>query len=506
MKEVEWRSVLDSRTSPVCFPAETIVQALGSTEGLYRRWYEGKMVVITTAKGHKLRGTPNHPILTASGWLPLHEIQPGEQVFNAHLSEVGKVSTDKNVSVPTSLGAISDALNHPAVSDVSVKRSAPTDFHGDGMGPDEEVDIVKTKGDLRLWRETGIDKHVVHALFGARHCRPFLTNEGLFARHFLSGAPIIQPPEVATVSVEALVEPAFGSAALQTVEDDAGPLTRVEHRNSADLISADKFIKLAPSQVRSDASVLEQGGDGGDGAPVFFCELPGGDAVRVLSDYVVSVRIEDAACHVYNLQTSLGYYIAGGLIVHNCQSRDGQRYPVGEGPRPPAHPGCRSIVIEILDGSPPPQRETYPEWIERQPNKVQDEILGPTRAELLRQGRFKVTEFTDTTGDVIPLTRLKQRPPPPANAVRKAQDAIALARQSAADRLILARQSAGDTAVLTAQAVRDQVTITAGDISQKLAEMRMALGQASAEGRMEIQRGIDELQLMLQGLLDRLRR
>lgn len=189
-----------------------------------------------------------------------------------------------------------------------------------------------------------------------------------------------------------------------------------------------------------------------------------------------------------------------------CRSRDGQRYPINEGPRPPAHPGCRSIVTEVLKDFAPPQRETYPEWIERQPNKVQDEILGPTRAELLRQGKFKVTEFTADTGEVIRLADLKRRPPPPASRVRKAQDALLLAKQAAKDRAILASQSAGDTALLTAQAVRDQVAITAGDISQKLAEMRMALGQASAEGRMEIQRGIDELQLMLQGLLDRLRR
>ena len=200
-----------------------------------------------------------------------------------------------------------------------------------------------------------------------------------------------------------------------------------------------------------------------------------------------------------------------------CRSRDGQRYPVNEGPRPPAHPGCRSIVVEVLDGSPPAQRETYPEWIERQPSKVQDEILGPSRAHLLRQGKFKVTEFTDTGGELIPLSELKQKPPPPATRVRKAQDAILLASQAAKDRAImtgqaasdaarLTRQAVGDTATLTAQAVRDQVTITAGDISQKLSEMRSALGQASAESAVEIRRNIDELQLMLQGLLDRLRR
>lgn len=89
-----------------------------------------------------------------------------------------------------------------------------------------------------------------------------------------------------------------------------------------------------------------------------------------------------------------------------CRSRDGQRYPIDSGPRPPAHPGCRSIVIEILDGFPPPQRETYNEWIERQPARVQDEVLGPTRGKLLRDGKFRASQFVDRRGQTIRLDEL----------------------------------------------------------------------------------------------------
>jgi SPP1 gp7 family putative phage head morphogenesis protein len=93
-----------------------------------------------------------------------------------------------------------------------------------------------------------------------------------------------------------------------------------------------------------------------------------------------------------------------------CQTRDGERYPVSEGPRPPAHPGCRSIIIEILDGFPPPDRETYSEWLERQSPEVQDEVLGPTRGKLLREGKVKVSEFTTDQGKLIPLNQLSTTP------------------------------------------------------------------------------------------------
>jgi SPP1 gp7 family putative phage head morphogenesis protein len=93
-----------------------------------------------------------------------------------------------------------------------------------------------------------------------------------------------------------------------------------------------------------------------------------------------------------------------------CRHRDGKRYPVNEGPRPPAHPNCRSIIIELLSDFPPPQREIYSEWIARQPASVQDEVLGPTRGKLLRQGKYKVTEFTNSAGKRIPLKDLGESP------------------------------------------------------------------------------------------------
>jgi len=406
VKEVEWRSVLDGRTTWVCFPAETKVQALGATEKLFRRWYEGEMIVITTARGNKLRGTPNHPVLTATGWLPLHKIKKGTQVFNADLVEVGGVDSRQDVSVPASFGAISDALNKPTLSDVLVVGSSPADFHGDGMGPDQEIEVVNPKGNLGLWIKSGAPEHVINALFGARHCGPLLLTDGAAKPHFFRGAPVPQPPEITSGSVQTLVEPAFGTASLKAIENSAGPLARIEHGNRPDFIGLDELVTLSPCEIGPDPVSLQEGGDGGDGAAVFFRELPCGRAIRVFQDHVISVRVENAACHVYNLQTSLGYYIAGSLIVHNCRSRDGERYPVDSGPRPPAHPGCRSIVTEVLKGYAPPQRETYADWIKRQPASVQDEILGPTRGKLLRSGRYTVTDFVDQRGKPLTLVEL----------------------------------------------------------------------------------------------------
>ena len=92
-----------------------------------------------------------------------------------------------------------------------------------------------------------------------------------------------------------------------------------------------------------------------------------------------------------------------------CMSRDGKRYEVGKGPMPPAHPGCRSTTYAIIEGFPPPERETYGQWLARQPAKVQDDILGPKRAKLFRAGKFKVDGFVDAKGKTLTLAKLNKK-------------------------------------------------------------------------------------------------
>jgi len=90
-----------------------------------------------------------------------------------------------------------------------------------------------------------------------------------------------------------------------------------------------------------------------------------------------------------------------------CRARDGKRWPVGEGPRPPAHPNCRSTTIPVLIGEESPERETYPQWLKRQPASVQDNILGPARGKLFRDGKITVEGFVDSAGRRVPLRNLR---------------------------------------------------------------------------------------------------
>lgn len=113
-----------------------------------------------------------------------------------------------------------------------------------------------------------------------------------------------------------------------------------------------------------------------------------------------------------------------------CQARDGQIYPVGSGPRPPAHWGCRSTVIPAVKeeyrvlglrdqerpavGDDGPEtvtgRTDYGSWLKRQSAEFQNEALGgKEKGKLFRQGGLKLDAFINDKGQSLTLAQLKRR-------------------------------------------------------------------------------------------------
>lgn len=96
-----------------------------------------------------------------------------------------------------------------------------------------------------------------------------------------------------------------------------------------------------------------------------------------------------------------------------CASLDGNRYPVGKGPRPPAHyGGCRSTTIPVVKPTPGVvefKRPTYAEWLAKQTPATQDDILGRARGALFRTGGMKVESFVDLKGRRLSLAELRAK-------------------------------------------------------------------------------------------------
>lgn len=95
-----------------------------------------------------------------------------------------------------------------------------------------------------------------------------------------------------------------------------------------------------------------------------------------------------------------------------CRSRDGQKYEIGKGPLPPAHPNCRSATAPVISdeydfldagakraargaegGTQVDASTTYYDFLKQQPAWFQDEALGPTRGKIFRNSGISPEEF-----------------------------------------------------------------------------------------------------------------
>lgn len=119
-----------------------------------------------------------------------------------------------------------------------------------------------------------------------------------------------------------------------------------------------------------------------------------------------------------------------GRTTHICRVRDGKRYtkdgkPVGHslpwlGGPGRAHWGCRSSSISLLIGQkslygqrasengPVDANVTYAEWLKEQSATVQDQVLGKTRGEMYRSGKYEMKDFSNDRGIMYSLKELRE--------------------------------------------------------------------------------------------------
>lgn len=127
-----------------------------------------------------------------------------------------------------------------------------------------------------------------------------------------------------------------------------------------------------------------------------------------------------------------------------CRTLDGQVFKIGKGPMPPAHIRCRSTTVAELDArfkflqkgrqraskdGPVDGSETYYSWLQKQPANFQDDVLGPVRGNLLRNGGLDAKRFAQLNLDrnFKPLTLAEMRKKEPL-AFQKAADALSLTK------------------------------------------------------------------------------
>ena len=265
-----------------------------------RRQYEGTVIDITTATGRKLSVTPNHPILTGSGWKSAGDVCVGDYLVCAdglHGEETG-VPDDEKAEV-----RISDLFERPHVAVSSARGSMPTSAeYLDSKTSNKDVDVVGSDRILpgvlnsafvkppkhsplrRTWRLLAA---VSKSLNGSRPC------DQLRAR------PL--GPSYGFVGSSGLGK-SLGVTHLGRSHESSGRTTTgfdaMLQQNTADYASSD----------------MESVGDRKFAGPAdIFVDNPG-----LCFDAVDSIVKRNFSGQVYNLHTTGHWFSANGIITHNC--------------------------------------------------------------------------------------------------------------------------------------------------------------------------------------------
>jgi hypothetical protein len=149
-----------------CFPEETTVRAMSKIRGGSQRWYDGELVEITTAGGHNLSGTPNHPVLTDSGWKALGLLAEGDNVICCKGSEgIHNLAGEHPNNVNPAIGQLFRFLQ--VLGTTEHQPGTVKQFHGDGQ--ESNIDIVLTNGLLWDRIQVALSKPLNEQEFAASH-------------------------------------------------------------------------------------------------------------------------------------------------------------------------------------------------------------------------------------------------------------------------------------------------------------------------------------------------
>jgi len=278
---------------PFCLPGDALITSAVNILAVSKRWYDGDMVVITTATGQRLTATVNHPVLTSAGWIPAGLLNVGGNVISRVIGEsvAGYSFVDDNHQhVPTSIAEIADAF---FASSKVTTREVPVSaehFHGDGIA--SQVAVIGAYRELwdRVDAETA--KMGANLLFNLTHARA----AGLFGKSALDqGLKTALGAFDGGVSICGECAPFFSA--------------ELAHSDKAGLTSAPgcDASGLEPSvyDVSTDAELARQIQNGATGA--------------VFVDDIVDIKRYAFHGYVYNLQTSGGHYTCNDIVTHNCK-------------------------------------------------------------------------------------------------------------------------------------------------------------------------------------------
>lgn len=275
-----------------CIPEDEVVIA-DDVEKIYRRWYEGDLVVIEMSNGFKFRVTPNHPILTDKGWITANLIDKGSNIVNV---DFGEVLNQRNLYIKNSPPIISKVFNFFRVMSVNQWATGMhNQFHGDGGNGNVNIEYINS----HLWNcfKSTFYKPSVQKAFS----NTYFTKFGLAAYSMFY--TIFMGMLLSTNCIMGCFSKLLSFFRGCICHPSKHSFRTISSRN---LISNEEISECNTRDL------------------LLFSQHLFGYSGKIFFNNVIGVSWVPYSGHVYNLQTKSGYY---GLyhnngsmsIVHNCR-------------------------------------------------------------------------------------------------------------------------------------------------------------------------------------------
>lgn len=337
----------------------------------------GKVFTITS-RGKSSRYTPNHPILTAFGFIPAQLLNTGDYIINYLRSEVLPPHNVKDYEISTVEDVFASMLKS-SPGPVLVLPTSSLDFHGD-TSIDKKVQVINATSRLRDKVYSGFIKRFSERGFidTLKRLEIFFNSYGTVDEHgfwhftsLVDQMALIRNEliEIFPRSRKVFEAESFDFKIVQDCIYNA--MTASEFLTNRK--GADVFISIHANHL-SDLSLRKASLSNWEGNPCFdFNKDPTYSITRAakalgyiligLSEGMINfdkcnivASKEKIHSNIYSFETPSNFIVDGAIFSSNCCSdcsrRDGMTVPAGTTLRSISHPNCCCAIVPRTEYKP----------------------------------------------------------------------------------------------------------------------------------------------------------
>lgn len=347
---VEW-AMANPTEHPNCLADGSALVLAPHRELGFSRRFDGELVVLRTGADQFLAVTPNHPVLTDKGWRAAKAIRQGDNVIRSTRErDLAALVDPDHDEAPAPIEQVAGAARVAGKVPTRTMKAAAEYFHGDGEG--SEVYVERTLGLLRDGVQPAQGEKLAQVGLGRAGVQN-LRLAGRRAGNQFLGRTLHSPGCLVGRGGDRLSRPGRKCAPPQELRlrlraadpEGAQPLPHGRagcaeslgnRRTRQALINVRALYRLVARMAARSAAVAHL--RPGKAQPLdhrldvdseafgkLIRRFPG----FVSAAKVIAVDRRQSSGHVHNLQTREGWYLANGIVTHNC-TRAFSPLPYGE--------------------------------------------------------------------------------------------------------------------------------------------------------------------------------